>query len=253
MNKIRVITLFSGYDSQCLSLERLKQKYPQFDYELVAWCEIDDTAIRAHNCLFPQWKDRNIGDITKVDLSSLPDCELLTYSFPCQDISQAGLQKGFEKNSDTRSALLWECEKIIKKVRPKYLLMENVKALVTKKFIGEYHKWLSVLDNYGYTTFSEVLNAKDFGIPQNRERIFGVSILRDSEDDMPTYHFPKPIPLQLCLADILEEDVDEKFFLSNEMLARFCEKSIEEESCSKNKTNDTSDVDVDFENFFVSQ
>ncbi len=254
MNRIKIITLFSGYDSQCLSLDRLKQYAPEFDYELVAWCEIEDAAIQAHNALFPQWQDRNIGDITKVDANALPDCDLITWSFPCTDISQAGLQAGLSKDSGTRSSLAWDAIRIFEAKRPKYLLMENVAALVSKKFIKDYHKILKALEDIGYTTFTKVLNAKDFCIPQNRERVFGVSILRTGEDSMPKYHFPEPRPLEVCLADVLEEDVDEKYFLSDEMLARFCEKSLEEESsCGETQGSMAEDGEIDFEDFFVAQ
>lgn len=253
-NPLRVMTLFSGYDSQCLALERLKRSHSGLCYELVAWCEIDNSAIIAHNALFPQWKDRNIGDITKVDADKLPDCDLMTWSFPCTDISQAGLQAGLSRGSGTRSSLAWEAIRIFRAKRPKYLLMENVKALVSSKFIKDYHKLLSALENIGYTTYTEVLNAKSFGVPQNRERVFGVSILRTENEPEPKYHFPKPIPLNLCLGDVLEEDVDEKYFLSDAMLARFCEKSLEEDNLAgKPQGTMAEDGESDFEDFFVAQ
>lgn len=145
----------------------------------------------------------------------------------CTDISAAGVQQGFSKGSGTRSSLLWECEEAVKVKRPKYLLMENVKALVSSKFIEGFHEWLRLLEGYGYNSFSEVLNAKDYGVPQNRERIFVISILREGNE--PRYFFPKPFKLDKCLADVLDEDVDESFFLKDEMLARFCVKSVENE------------------------
>ena len=117
-NPLRVTTLFSGYDSQALALERLKDRIPNFDYELVNWCEIDPFAIQAHNVLFPQWKDRNLGDISKVDWETAEKCDLLTFSSPCQDFSNAGLQKGGEEGSGTRSSLLWECKKAIETLKP---------------------------------------------------------------------------------------------------------------------------------------
>lgn len=124
-NKINVITLFSGYESQCMALDRLKQHYPNFDYELIYWSEIDENAIKAHNAVYPQYKDRNLGDITKIDFSILANKEidLLTYSFPCTNISNSGKQEGFEKGSGTASSLLWYVEEAIKYIRPKYLLM----------------------------------------------------------------------------------------------------------------------------------
>ena len=253
-NKLRVFTAFSGYDSQCLALNRLKELYPEFDYTLVGWSEIDDSAIQAHNALFEDAKTLNLNDITKIMWTDVPDFDLFTYSFPCTDISQAGKQAGLSKESGTRSSLLWECKKAIEIKRPRYLLMENVAALVSKKFIKDFHEWLQVLDRLGYESFSQVLNAKHYGVPQNRERIFVVSILRTEEEKNPKYYFPKPEPLQLCLADVLEEDVDEKYFLSDEMLARFCEKSMEEEYLAgKPQGTLSGGEDEGFEDFFVCQ
>lgn len=218
--KVRLISLFSGYDSQALAMERLKCDYPSFDYELVAWCEIEEAAIKAHNALFPQWSDRNLGDICKVNPDNVPDCDALTYSFPCQDISNAGKQKGFEKDSGSRSSLLWECEKIIKAKQPKYLLMENVKALVQKKFMPEFQRWIDTLAELGYNNYWKVLNAKDYGVAQNRERVFMVSILRTEDNPNPTYNFPAPIPLTKCVEDYMEpaEEIGEEYFIDQKRI-----------------------------------
>lgn len=180
-NKLRVVTLFSGYDSQCMALDRLKRDYPEFDYELVAWCEIDPNAIRAHNAVYPQWSDRNLGDICKVNVTQVPDCDLITYSYPCTSLSSAGLQAGMAEGSGTASSLVWECFKIFEAKRPKYLLMENVKALTQKKFMPEFLKVQKRLNDLGYVNFWQVLNAKDYGVAQNRERVFMVSMLTPPE------------------------------------------------------------------------
>lgn len=217
-NKLRVFTAFSGYDSQCLALERLKRDFPSFDYELVGWSEIDKYAIQAHNALFPQWADRNYGDISKINWSKVPDFDLFTYSSPCQDFSNAGLQKGGEEGSGTRSSLLWECRKAIVAKRPKYLLLENVKALVSKKFLLLFGKWVQSLEDYGYYNTWQVLNTKDYGIPQNRERVFLISIRRDVLDPSPMYSFPEPFKLDKRLKDVLEECVDEKYYLSDKLI-----------------------------------
>ena len=161
MDKIRVFTAFSGYDSQCMALDRLKADYPEFDYELVGWAEIDKYAIQAHNAVYPQWADRNYGDISKIDWDKVPDFDLFTYSSPCQDFSNAGLQKGGTEGSGTRSSLLWECRRAILAKRPKYLLLENVAALVSKKFLPLFNKWQQELEGYGYSNYAQVLNAKD--------------------------------------------------------------------------------------------
>ena len=214
---IRVFTAFSGYDSQCLALNRAN-----IDYELVGWSEIDKFAIKAHNALFPQWSDRNFGDISKIDWNQVPDFDLFTYSSPCQDFSNAGKMRGGEKGSGTRSSLLWECEKAIRAKLPTYLLMENVANLVSKKFIGTFQNWLNVLSELGYTNYWQVLNAKDYGVPQNRKRVFVVSILNSQEP----YYFPKPLETDIRLKDILEEYVDEKYYLSGKMINCFEQHAI---------------------------
>lgn len=216
--KLKVFTAFSGYDSQCMALDRLKKDFLEFDYELVGWAEIDKYAIQAHNAVYPQWADRNYGDISKINWDEVPDFDLFTYSSPCQDFSNAGLQRGGEEGSGTRSSLLWECKRAIIAKRPKYLLLENVAALVSKKFLPLFNKWQLELEGYGYSNFAQVLNAKDYGIPQNRERIFLVSILGDEP-----YSFPKPFPLELRLKDMLEKEVDERYYLSDKAVKSFAE------------------------------
>lgn len=223
-NHLRVFTSFSGYDSQCMALDRLRQNFPDFDYELVGWSEIDKYAIQAHDAIYPQYSDRNYGDISKIEWEKVPDFDLFTYSSPCQDFSQAGKQQGGTKGSGTRSSLLWECEKAIIKKRPKYLLMENVSALVSSKFIKLFNAWQKTLEGYGYRNFGKVLNAKDYGVPQKRERIFLFSIRDDG--DNPIFNFPKTIKLEKRLKDILETNVDEKYYLKEDRIKGFDGKRI---------------------------
>ena len=139
---LKVFEAFAGYGSQSLAL-----KYEDIPHEVVGVSEIDKWAIKAYNALHDNVK--NYGDITKINPEDLPDFDLFTYSFPCQDISVAGYQKGINKN--TRSGLLYECEKIIEVKRPKYLLLENVKQLVGKKFKQQFDEWLKYLESLGYT------------------------------------------------------------------------------------------------------
>lgn len=207
---LRVFTAFSGYDSQCMALDRIG-----IDYELVGWSEIDPRAITAHNAVYPQWAGRNAGDISKIIWEDMPDFDLFTYSSPCQDFSNAGKMKGGEEGSGTRSSLLWECRRAIEAKRPKYLLMENVKNLVSNKFRGVFFKWLRTLEEYGYTNYYQVLNAKDYGVPQNRERIFVVSILGEH----PIYYFPAPIELKKRIKDIVEPSVGKEYYLTNDQIA----------------------------------
>ena len=216
---LKVFTAFSGYDSQCMALDRLHRHNPDFNYELVGWAEIDKYAIAAHNAVYPQWAERNYGDISKIDWAQVPDFDLFTYSSPCQDFSQAGKQAGGTEGSGTRSSLLWECRRAILAKKPKYLLMENVAALVSQKFIRLFNAWQLELESYGYRNFAKVLNAKDYGVPQNRERIFMVSVL----DEQARYEFPDPMPLPLRLKDVLEPKVDERYYLKDAQLREVVE------------------------------
>lgn len=195
------------------------------DYELVGWSEIDKYAIQAHNALFPQWADRNFGDIAAIDWDKVPNFDLFTYSSPCQDFSNAGKMAGGEEGSGTRSSLLWECRRAIEAKRPKYCLMENVSNLVSKKFIHLFNKWQLVLEGFGYTNFAKVLNSKDFGVPQNRERIFLVSIIGEA-----AYNFPSVFKLDKLLKDVLEENVYEKYYLSEKTIISLAEHCARKQS-----------------------
>lgn len=211
---INVITLFSGYDSQCLALRRLG-----LDFDLLAWSEIDKNAIKAHNALFPEFASRNLGDVSQIDWHEFrrfhPDpIDLLTYSSPCQDFSQAGLQRGGEAGSGTRSSLLWEVERAIDALHPRHLLLENVAALVSEKFLPLFGRWCQTLAVKGYTNHWQLLNAKDYGVPQNRLRVFLVS---NYHDETP-YYFPRPFKLTKRLKDVLEPTVDERYYLSEKSL-----------------------------------
>ena len=197
---LRVFEAFAGYGSQSIALRNLG-----IEYEVVAISEIDKYAIKAYEEI--HGPTNHLGDICKIDSRDIPDHDLFTYSFPCQDLSVAGKQAGLGKG--TRSGLLYECEKIIEAKKPKYLLLENVKNLVGKKFKPQFDEWLEYLERLGYTNYWQVLNAKNYGVPQNRERVFVVSILGKHKP----YEFPKPIPLDKCIADILENEVDESFYV----------------------------------------
>ena len=168
LQHIRVFTAFSGYDSQCMALDRLHEQFPGFTYELVGWSEIDANAIKAHNAVYPDAADKNYGDISKIEWQSVPDFDLFTYSFPCTDISAAGQQKGLSEGSGTRSGLLWECKRAISEKHPKYCLMENVAALMTQKFLPQFRKWCRFMEDEGYTNFAQILDASEYGVAQHR-------------------------------------------------------------------------------------
>lgn len=187
-------------------------------YRIVGISEIDKFAIKSYEAMYG--KTRNYGDISKVE--KLDYADLWTYGFPCQDISQAGKQAGIIREK-TRSGLLYEVERLLAKSvedgeSPKYLIMENVKALTGKKFIGDFRAWISRLNELGYETYWKVVNAADCGVPQKRERVIAVSIRRDLHKP---FEFPAPEPLKFYFRDALEDHPDSKYFLSNEMY-KFC-------------------------------
>ena len=166
---LRVFEAFSGYGSQSIALRNLG-----IPHEVVAISEIDKYAIKAYEAI--HGSTLNLGDISKIKVDDIPKHDLFTYSYPCQSISVAGKQEGMIKGK-TRSGLLYECERIIEHCRPKYLLLENVKNLVGKKFKPQFDEWLDYLESLGYTNYWKVLTEKDYEVPQNRERVFLVSIL----------------------------------------------------------------------------
>ena len=243
MEKLKVFTAFSGYDSQCLGLERLKEYCPEFDYELVGWSEINNHAIKAHNALFPQYADMNYGDISKVNWDEVPDFDLFTYSSPCTDFSSAGKQQGGVEGSGTRSSLLWECKRCIDAKRPKYLLFENVSAILQSKFIDMFHKWITTVQSFGYDSQYKILNSRDFGIPQNRDRIFLISIRQDLNQKI---YFPASTNESIHLYDILcpETEVPVYTKRTNKKLKHYME--LNKDAISKLETgnygNDEYDV-----------
>ena len=183
---LKVFTTFSGYDSQCVALDKIAEEHPEFSYELTGWSEIDKYAIKAHNLLFPQYENLNLGDITKIDWDKAPGFDLLTYSSPCTNFSSLGNRKGGEKNSGTASSLLWSVLDAIETKRPTYLLMENVADISKQKFIKTLHNWISSLENLGYSNHAFITDASHFGLPQKRRRLIMVSKLGQLDFIPPT-------------------------------------------------------------------
>ena len=209
--KIKMISLFSGIGAFEKALDRL-----EVDYELVGYSEIDKYASKSYSAIHGVSESMNFGDITKIDEKTLPkDIDLITYGFPCQDISLAGKQKGLfnEDGTQTRSGLFFDALRIIEETLPRVAIAENVKNLTSKKFSEQFKIVLDSLEEAGYNNYWKVLNAKDYGIPQNRERVFIVSIRKDIDTGM--FQFPKGFPLELRLKDMLENGVEEKYYLSS--------------------------------------
>lgn len=224
---IRLIELFAGIGSQYAALKRLGAN-------VTSWkmCEIDKYACKSFNAI--HGTDYEPTDITKIHAEDLEIverekyCYILTYSFPCQDLSLAGKMAGYSKNSGTRSGLLWEVERLLDECGenlPNVLLLENVPQVISKSNgnLDNFHLWRKKLETLGYSNFVHLLNAKDYGIPQNRNRCFMVSILGDY-----SYKFPTKIKLERKLKDMLEDKVDEKYYLTDEVVQSFIANSIKQ-------------------------
>lgn len=215
---IRLIELFGGIGCQALALE-----YLNVDFEHYKLIEFDKYCIQTYNQL------HNTSfiplDITKIkgedlEIKDTNNYEyILTYSYPCQSLSLAGKQEGMTEGSNTKSSLLWEVKRLFNEIvteggnLPQVLLMENVTQVHSKKNIEDFKKWTNFLESLGYSNYYQDLNAKNYGIPQNRDRTFMVSLLGNYY-----YEFPKPFKLELRLKDMLEDEVDEKYFLSDKMI-----------------------------------
>ena len=220
---VRLIELFAGVGSQAMALKRLGANFEH--YRVV---EFEKYAIKSYNAI--HGTDFEPMDITKIigqDLGiSDTDkyCYIMTYSFPCQDLSVAGKQKGMTKGSGTRSGLLWEVERLLNEVEnlPQVLLMENVPQVHGKKNMEDFQRWIDFLENKGYSNYWQDLNAKNYGVAQNRNRCFMVSILGDY-----SFEFPGPIELKKVMKDYLEDEVDEKYYINNEKAQKLIQKLID--------------------------
>ena len=212
---LKVLSLFSGICAFEKALER-----QGIEYQLVNYCEIDKYASKAYSLIHNVSEQMNLGDITKIDTFELDDdIDIITHGSPCQDFSVAGNQAGGDKGSNTRSSLMWNTVDIVKHVRPKIVLWENVKNILGKKHRHNFDSYIQIMDELGYNSYYQVLNAKDYGIPQNRERVYTISIRNDI--DSGDFKLPEPFELKLRLKDMLEDKVDEKFYLSQDKVERF--------------------------------
>lgn len=213
---LKLLSLFTGIGAFEKALERLN-----IDYELVGFSEIDKFAIKSYCAIHNVPENKNLGDITKINIDKIPDFDLLTWGFPCQDISIAGRMEGIKKG--TRSGLYYEGYKILKSKRPGISIIENVKNLTSKRFKEQFETILKDIEELGYNNYWQVLNAKNYSVPQNRERIFLVSIRKDIDKN--NFVFPSPVELKLKLKDLLEDTVDDKFYLTENGIGRLIKKN----------------------------
>lgn len=203
---MKVLELFGGIGACTQALKRLG-----IDVEIADYVEIDKYAVASYNAMNgTHFEPQDICEWDK-DI----DVDLIMHGSPCQDISLAGKQAGADEGSGTRSSLMYETIRIVNKLKPKYVIWENVKNLISKKHRHNFDKYLQALSEGGYRNYWQVLNAKDYGIPQNRERVFTISIRNDIDKD---FKFPQKQELKLRLKDLLEDEVDEKYYLSEKMI-----------------------------------
>ncbi|WP_101773551.1 DNA (cytosine-5-)-methyltransferase [Peptostreptococcus faecalis] len=202
---MRIIELFGGIGAFTKALNRL-----EIEHEVLDYVEIDKYAVASYNAL--NGTSFEPQDITQWD-KNFDNVDVIIHGSPCQDYSIAGSNKGGDKGSGTRSSLMHESVRIIEKIRPKVVVWENVKNVISKRHKHNFDNYIESLENLGYTSNYEVLSATDYGIPQSRERIFVISFLGEEK-----YQFPKKKPLELTLYDLLDEEVDEKFYLTQEQV-----------------------------------
>lgn len=227
---LRLVELFAGIGAQAKALENLGVEFEHYRI-----CEFDKFAVASYNAVHRT--NFVPSDITKIHAADLGIVDtdkydyIMTYSFPCTDLSTAGRQAGMSKGSGTRSGLLWEVERLLKEMNelPQILLMENVPDIISKKFCKDFYEWCVVLSALGYTNKFTLLNAKDYGIPQNRERVFMISWREGGL----FYEFPKPQSCNDLLVDYLEQNVPDKYLLSTTILNGFIQKTIRDKRDSK--------------------
>lgn len=223
---LKYLSLFSGIGAPEKALKNLG-----IEYELIGFSEIDKYTIKSYCAIHNVSEELNLGDITKIDIKSLPkDIDFITHGSPCTDISLAGKEAGADKGSGTRSSLMWNSVEIFKHCKPKIILWENVKNLLSKKHKHNFDAYIEDLNNLGYVSYYKVLNAKDYGIPQNRERVFTISIRNDINKE---FKFPEPFDNGIRLKDLLEKEVDEKYYINTEKANKLIE-----EFKANNKNNE---------------
>ena len=214
---IKVFSAFAGFDTQFLALRQYARWYnqntngPQIEFKLVGWCEIDKDAITSHNALFPEARDNHYPDITKIDWVKVPDFDVLIYSSCCQSLTRTGAQRGMTEGSGTPSSLIWYLKDAIKVKVPKICILENVPPLIETKFEGIFEKWRNAISRLGYRNTWSTMCAADYGIPQNRNRAFLVSV---KDDIKKSIYFPEPIGCMVTAEKLLESEVAEKYYFS---------------------------------------
>lgn len=217
MKTVKLLSLFSGIGAFEKALNNIGQ-----NYELINYCEIDKYTSYAYSTLHNVDESLNLEDVSKIDTTKLEDFDLLTHGSPCQSFSLAGKGEGGDEGSGTKSSLMWYTVDIIKNKMPKYVIWENVKAVTCKRHKHNFHKYIDTLNKLGYNNYCNILNSKDYGAPQSRERVFVISIRKDI--DTCVFKFPKPMDNIVTISSILDEDIDKKYYCINKYTRDFISK-----------------------------
>ena len=223
---IKVFSAFAGFDTQFIAFKKYEKWFNdantegcRIEFKLVGWCEIDPYAIQCHNALFPKAAKCHFPDITKIDWNRVPSFDVLFYSSCCQSITRTGAQKGMTEGSGTPSSLIWYIRDAIRIKKPKVCILENVPALLENKFVGQFEKWSDALEELGYRNTWSTLCAADYGVPQNRDRVFLVSVREDLQKRV---NFPCSIGCHNSAEKFLErKKVDNKYYFSEEDAMKF--------------------------------
>ena len=229
-DNVKVGSFFSGIGSPEMAFKRLKDNGIIKNFESVFYCEIDKYAVKSYCAIHNKTENDNLGDITKINGANLPYCDIWIGGFPCQDISMAGVRRGFDFNSNTRSSLGWKMIQFLREIKdpPKVVIFENVAAITNVNMRRTLNLFKKDLEDLGYTLYDQVLTALDYGTPQNRERYFLVAIKGNY-----LYYFPEKIKLKLRLKDLLEKDIDTNLVLS-EKVPFDLQKFVENRNYDKN-------------------
>lgn len=213
--KLKMLSLFTGIGAFEKALKNIG-----IELDIIGFSEIDKHAIRSYCAIHEIEETKNLGDISKINIDKLkelnPQIDIITHGSPCQDFSVAGKQAGAEKGSGTRSSLMWYTVDIVQQTKPKYVIWENVKNILSKKHKHNFDKYIEMMEQLGYNNYYQILNAKDYGIPQNRERVYTISIRKDIDNKK--FKFPEKEELKIRLKDILEAEVEEKYYLTEEQI-----------------------------------
>lgn len=217
--KLKILELFGGIGACTKALKNLG-----IEYEIADYVEIDKYCVASYNAMNgTNFEPQDITDWNK-DIA----VDLIMHGSPCQDFSLAGQQAGGDEGSGTRSSLMYETIRIVEKLKPKYIIWENVKNVISKRHKHNFDNYIERLNQAGYRSYYQVLNAKDYGIPQNRERVFTISIRKDINNE---YKFPEKEPLKLRLKDMLEKQVDEKYYLNDAQVERIKTTTYKDPKC----------------------